>query len=133
MALACPRERRGHAGCHRLSLSALRPPYTRVQHLTPWCAVRPIPHRSFEDASRCELFNCPCSLHPDRRRWRAIASGPTSSSARSTASPATAPVGTTYAYALGTTSCNIGTVDLTWIANTNQHPVIGQNIYRLRR
>ena len=33
-------------------------------------------------------------------------------------------------YALGTTSCNVGTDELLWISNNNQHPVIGQNIYR---
>ncbi|MFK7960676.1 MAG: hypothetical protein AB8G96_09120 [Phycisphaerales bacterium] len=35
------------------------------------------------------------------------------------------------AYAIGTTSCNIGDVPLAWFANTNQHPVIGQNMFRL--
>lgn len=35
-----------------------------------------------------------------------------------------------YAYSVGTTSCNIGTDTLLWIANNNQHPVIGQNLYR---
>ncbi|MAG57208.1 MAG: hypothetical protein CMJ83_13020 [Planctomycetes bacterium] len=34
------------------------------------------------------------------------------------------------AFAIGTTSCNIGTSNLTWQANNNQHPVIGQNLYR---
>jgi hypothetical protein len=34
-------------------------------------------------------------------------------------------------YAVGTTSCNLGDAPLTWIAETNQHPVISQNIYRL--
>src|SRR5688572_28479699 len=37
-----------------------------------------------------------------------------------------------YAYSIGTTSCNVGTVWLNWFANTNQHPVIGQNFYRLK-
>lgn len=37
-----------------------------------------------------------------------------------------------YAYAVGTTSCNVGSVPLTWIASTNAHPVIGQAMYRLR-
>ncbi|MBM4105152.1 MAG: hypothetical protein FJ257_02430 [Phycisphaerae bacterium] len=36
------------------------------------------------------------------------------------------------AYALGTTSCNIGDEELLWISSTNQHPVIGQNLYRLK-
>ncbi|MGE3165753.1 MAG: hypothetical protein AB7O52_12655 [Planctomycetota bacterium] len=36
-----------------------------------------------------------------------------------------------YAYSVGTTSCNIGTAELQWIAGNNQHPVIGQNLYRL--
>lgn len=34
-------------------------------------------------------------------------------------------------YSLATTSCNIGTAELLWISNNNQHPVIGQNIYRV--
>ncbi len=34
-------------------------------------------------------------------------------------------------YSLGTYSCNIGDQNLRWFANTNQHPVIAQNIYRL--
>ena len=41
-------------------------------------------------------------------------------------------VGRIYAYALGTTSCNIGTAPVAWHGGTNQHPVIGQNIYRLK-
>lgn len=36
-----------------------------------------------------------------------------------------------YAYSIGTTSCNIGTQELLWIAGTNEHPVIAQNMYRL--
>lgn len=40
--------------------------------------------------------------------------------------------GLTYAISVGTTSCNIGTVQLTWQANTPVHPAIGQNMYRLR-
>ncbi|MGA1490154.1 MAG: hypothetical protein ACO4B3_14275, partial [Planctomycetota bacterium] len=37
-----------------------------------------------------------------------------------------------YAYAIGTTSCNIGTEVLLWEAATTAHPVIAQNMYRLR-
>ena len=41
-------------------------------------------------------------------------------------------VGNQSAFSFGTTSCNIGTQQLAWIAGTNQHPVIGQNLYRLK-
>lgn len=41
-------------------------------------------------------------------------------------------VGGKRAYAIGTTSCNIGTVPLLWVASTPAHPVIGQNIYRVK-
>ncbi len=43
-----------------------------------------------------------------------------------------ATVGSVSAYAVGTTSCNIGTSNLLWIQGTNQHPVIGQSMYRLK-
>ncbi len=36
------------------------------------------------------------------------------------------------AFSVGTTSCNIGTQNLLWIAGNNQHPVIGQNMFRLK-
>jgi Dockerin type I domain len=39
------------------------------------------------------------------------------------------------AYAIGTTSCNIGDAELAWIdsgVNDNQHPVIAQNLFRLK-
>ncbi len=36
------------------------------------------------------------------------------------------------AFAVGTTSCNIGDAELLWISGTNEHPVIGQNMYRLK-
>lgn len=35
------------------------------------------------------------------------------------------------AFSIGTTSCNIGTANLLWVANTNEHPVIGQHAFRL--
>jgi len=41
-------------------------------------------------------------------------------------------VGNISAFAIGTTSCNIGNVNVKWIASTNEHPVIGQNLYRLK-
>ncbi len=41
-------------------------------------------------------------------------------------------VGGITAYSIGTTSCNVGDEDLLWIAGTNEHPVIGQNMYRLK-
>ena len=36
------------------------------------------------------------------------------------------------AFAVGTTSCNKGDEELLWISSTNQHPVIGQNMFRLK-
>lgn len=38
---------------------------------------------------------------------------------------------TQSSYAFGTESCNIGDEAAIWIANNNQHPVIGQSVYRL--
>ena len=39
---------------------------------------------------------------------------------------------TTDALALGSYSCNMGTSNLGWHANTNQHPVIGGELYRFK-
>ena len=36
------------------------------------------------------------------------------------------------AYSFGSTSCNIGTSQLSWYANTANHPVIPQNAYRIK-
>ncbi len=41
-------------------------------------------------------------------------------------------VGTITGYSFGTTSCNIGSTNLLWDADTNNHPVIAQNLYRLK-
>jgi len=41
-------------------------------------------------------------------------------------------VGGVDAFSVGTTSCNVGDTDLQWVANTNEHPVIAQNMYRLK-
>lgn len=41
------------------------------------------------------------------------------------------PIGGKLAFSVGTTSCNIGTVPLTWFQNTAAHPVIAQNMFRL--
>ena len=41
-------------------------------------------------------------------------------------------VGSVEALSLGTYSCNMGTVNLNWHANTNQHPVIGGELYRYK-
>ena len=35
-------------------------------------------------------------------------------------------------FSVGTISCNVGDVWLNWFANNNQHPVIGQNMFRLK-
>lgn len=41
-------------------------------------------------------------------------------------------IGDITAYAVGTNACNIGTQRVNWISYTNQHPVIIQNMYRLK-
>ena len=41
-------------------------------------------------------------------------------------------VGTITAYSYTTVSCNIGDADAIWLANVNQHPVIGSQLYRLK-
>ena len=43
-----------------------------------------------------------------------------------------AAVGGIDGFSFGTTSCNVGTVPLQWVASTNQHPVIAQNLYRIK-
>ncbi|MCC6359659.1 MAG: hypothetical protein IT450_13015, partial [Phycisphaerales bacterium] len=37
------------------------------------------------------------------------------------------------AFSFGRVNCNIGNVWLNWIASTNQHPVFGQALYKLKR
>lgn len=37
-----------------------------------------------------------------------------------------------HAFAVGTISCNVGTQHLKWIRDTNEHPVIAQNMYRFK-
>ncbi len=41
------------------------------------------------------------------------------------------PVNGFHGFSIGTTSCNLGDQNVQWISNTNQHPVIGQNMYRI--
>jgi len=40
--------------------------------------------------------------------------------------------GNETAFSIGTTSCNIGTARLDWIQNSAMHPVISQNMYRVK-
>jgi hypothetical protein len=40
--------------------------------------------------------------------------------------------GALEATSLGTTSCNLGDTNLDWISNTNDHPVIGGSLFRLK-
>jgi hypothetical protein len=37
-----------------------------------------------------------------------------------------------YAYSVGTTSCNVGNANLSWVSSTNQHPVIACSLYRVK-
>lgn len=37
-----------------------------------------------------------------------------------------------FAYDIGTESCNVGTTPVNWFASTPQHPVIAQNMFRIR-
>lgn len=41
-------------------------------------------------------------------------------------------VGGIAAFSFGTTSCNVGNANVRWIAGTREHPVIGQNMYRVK-
>ncbi|MFO0837917.1 MAG: hypothetical protein U1D55_05275 [Phycisphaerae bacterium] len=41
-------------------------------------------------------------------------------------------VGTVRSYSVGTTSCNIGDANVRWQTGNNFHPVISQNVYRLK-
>jgi hypothetical protein len=41
-------------------------------------------------------------------------------------------VGSVSAFSVGTTSCNVGTCELLWESDNNQHPVIGQGLFRLK-
>jgi len=43
-----------------------------------------------------------------------------------------ASLGGIEAFAVGTTSCNIGDKNLEWISGTNHHPLIAQNMFRLK-
>lgn len=36
------------------------------------------------------------------------------------------------AFSVGTISCNVGDTNLSWVSSTNQHPVIAQNMFRLK-
>jgi hypothetical protein len=40
--------------------------------------------------------------------------------------------GNITAYSIGTDSCNIGDVGVTWVSGNNQHPVISGNMFRLK-
>ena len=41
-------------------------------------------------------------------------------------------IGDITAFSVGTYACNIGTCWLNWIPDSNEHPVIGVNLYRLK-
>jgi hypothetical protein len=41
-------------------------------------------------------------------------------------------VGDITAFSIGNDSCNAGDANISWISNTNKHPVFSQNLYRLK-
>src|SRR5213593_2834279 len=41
-------------------------------------------------------------------------------------------IGGITSFSIGTTSCNIGTCRLNWISSTAEHPLIGENMFRLK-
>src|SRR5262245_33100384 len=41
-------------------------------------------------------------------------------------------IGDITAYSIGTTSCNVGTCMANWVSSTAEHPLIGQNLFRLK-
>jgi len=43
------------------------------------------------------------------------------------------PINDPASFGIGTLACNLGTQRANWIANTNQHPVIVQNLFRLKQ
>ena len=43
-----------------------------------------------------------------------------------------AAIGGIDAFAVGTTSCNVGDADLDWVSGNNLHPVIGQHAFRMK-
>lgn len=42
------------------------------------------------------------------------------------------PIGDITAYSIGTTSCNVGTCQANWVSTTAEHPLIAQNLFRLK-
>ena len=46
--------------------------------------------------------------------------------------PSSRSVGCIRAYSFGTSSVNVGNVNLDWIDGSPNHPVIGQNMFRLK-
>lgn len=36
------------------------------------------------------------------------------------------------AFSMGTISCNVGNANVIWVASTNQHPVVGQNLFKYK-
>src|SRR5262245_51594213 len=36
------------------------------------------------------------------------------------------------AFSVATTACNVGNAQMSWVGNTNQHPIIATNIFRLK-
>lgn len=92
---------------------------------------------TFDDASRGSMtlqLSCPCPIGPDVTVGALFGSGTNPSLPAWNAVKnwgRSAALGIT-GYSVGTISCNPGDVEVSWNANNNKHPVIGQQLYRLK-
>jgi hypothetical protein len=84
------------------------------------------------DNVTCANANCPAaSVGPDVIVGEIQESGGCCPNSEGTTISPSATVGTVVAYGLGTSSCNIGTLNVSWVSGTPFHPIIPQNMYRL--
>ncbi len=92
---------------------------------------------TFSDATRGAMtleLTCPCPIGPDVTVGAMFGSGTIQNNSQWNAVRnwgRNASLGIT-GYSVGTISCNPGDVEVSWNANNNKHPVIGQQLYRLK-